>query len=72
MIFCGHDFITFFSKEFLKALGSHKGGEITRGLEYFLATGTLVTRNGLGLMQESGFSVIAERINYLRFVSHFR
>uniref|UniRef100_A0A915EK48 DNA-directed RNA polymerase n=1 Tax=Ditylenchus dipsaci TaxID=166011 RepID=A0A915EK48_9BILA len=66
------DTFKFTGKEFIKSLASHKGGEITRGLEYFLATGNLVTKNGLGLMQTTGFSVIAERINQLRFVSHFR
>ncbi|CAD6184400.1 unnamed protein product [Caenorhabditis auriculariae] len=56
----------------LKCLGNHNSGEITRGLEYFLATGNLVTKIGLALQQDTGFSVIAERINQLRFVSHFR
>ncbi|EGT55139.1 hypothetical protein CAEBREN_31579 [Caenorhabditis brenneri] len=60
------------SAAIIKALGNHNGGEITRGMAYFLATGNLVTRVGLALQQESGFSVIAERINQLRFVSHFR
>ncbi|CAI4223171.1 unnamed protein product [Auanema sp. JU1783] len=60
------------SAEFQRALGNHSGGEITRGLEYFLATGNLVTKIGLALQQETGFSIIAERINQLRFLSHFR
>ncbi|KAK6731419.1 hypothetical protein RB195_007719 [Necator americanus] len=60
------------SNEIVRALGSHQNGEITRGLEYFLATGNLVTKIGLSLQQDTGFSVIAERINQLRFVSHFR
>ncbi|KAK6020453.1 RNA polymerase Rpb2, domain 3, partial [Ostertagia ostertagi] len=59
------------SNEVLRALGSNNP-EITRGLEYFLATGNLITKIGLSLQQETGFSVIAERINQLRFVSHFR
>lgn len=62
----------FTSAEFIKAMGSHRSNELTRGLEYFLATGNLLTRAGVGFMQETGFSVIAERINQLRFVSHFR
>ncbi|KAL3123172.1 hypothetical protein niasHT_010342 [Heterodera trifolii] len=66
------DTFNFSTKEFLKALGGHKTNELTRGLEYFLATGNLLTKTGVGLMQTSGFSVIAERINQLRFVSHFR
>uniref|UniRef100_A0A915C6V3 DNA-directed RNA polymerase subunit beta n=3 Tax=Parascaris TaxID=6254 RepID=A0A915C6V3_PARUN len=60
------------SREVLRAFGSHRSGEISRGLEYFLATGNLLTRTGLALQQNNGFSVIAERINQLRFVSHFR
>uniref|UniRef100_A0A914CW68 DNA-directed RNA polymerase n=1 Tax=Acrobeloides nanus TaxID=290746 RepID=A0A914CW68_9BILA len=66
------DSFNFTSSEFTKALTSMRGGEISRGLEYFLATGNLITRNGLGLMQTTGFAVVAERINQLRFVSHFR
>ena len=62
----------YFSKEFLRALGSQRNNELTRGIEYFLATGNLITRTGIGLMQETGFAVAAERINQLRFVSHFR
>uniref|UniRef100_A0A0M3KGT6 DNA-directed RNA polymerase n=1 Tax=Anisakis simplex TaxID=6269 RepID=A0A0M3KGT6_ANISI len=58
------------SRELLRALRG--AGSITRGMEFFLATGNLVTQTGLGLQQTQGFSVIAERINYLRFVSHFR
>ncbi|VDN43837.1 unnamed protein product [Gongylonema pulchrum] len=58
--------------ELIRAIGTHRSGEITRGLEFFLATGNLITRNGLTLQQNNGFSVIAERINQLRFVSHFR
>lgn len=60
-----------FSELFTKAFQTCKT-EITNGLEFFLATGNLVTKDGLGLMQKNGFSVIAERINQLRFVSHFR
>lgn len=53
-------------------MGTQRSGEITRGLEYFLATGNLISRGGLTLQQNNGFSVVAERINQLRFVSHFR
>lgn len=67
-----HSFFFNFSREFQKAMGSPKNNELTRGLEYFLSTGNLITRNGVGLMQETGFAIIAERINQLRFVSHFR
>uniref|UniRef100_A0AC34GFH1 DNA-directed RNA polymerase n=1 Tax=Panagrolaimus sp. ES5 TaxID=591445 RepID=A0AC34GFH1_9BILA len=54
------------------AWGGQTASEITHGLEYFLATGNLLSKTGIGLMQTTGFAVIAERINQLRFVSHFR
>ncbi|GMR53854.1 hypothetical protein PMAYCL1PPCAC_24049, partial [Pristionchus mayeri] len=63
---------TMTTSEVVKAMGNHKNAGITRNLEYFLATGNLLTRQGLALQQENGFSVIAERINQLRFISHFR
>ena len=44
---------------------------IGKKLEYFLATGNLISRTGLDLMQTAGFTVIAEKINYSRFISHF-
>jgi DNA-directed RNA polymerase I subunit RPA2 len=47
-------------------------GDLGRKLEYFLATGNLRTNTGLDLMQVSGFCIIAERLNYLRFLSHLR
>ncbi|CAL8256836.1 unnamed protein product [Lota lota] len=53
-------------KMFLKAT------EITRAFEYFLATGTLVSRSGLGMMQNSGLCVVADKLNFIRYLSHFR
>lgn len=41
-------------------------------LEFFLATGTLKSRTGLDLMQDKGFAVIADKLNNMRFLSHFR
>lgn len=61
-----------FSKLFTTQINNAGAGEITRAFEFFLATGNLGTKNGLGLMQDQGFTVLAERINQLRFVSHFR
>jgi len=46
--------------------------DIGRRLEYFLATGNLVSDTGLDLQQTSGFTIVAERLNYWRYVSHFR
>ena len=41
-------------------------------LEYFLSTGNLVSSSGLDLQQASGYTVVAEKINFYRFISHFR
>lgn len=47
-------------------------GGLGRGMEYFLATGTLISSTGLGLMQSTGLSIVAENINRMRYMSHFR
>ncbi|KAI3986275.1 hypothetical protein MKX01_028556, partial [Papaver californicum] len=41
-------------------------------IENMLTTGTLQSQSGLDLQQRTGFSLQAERLNFLRFVSHFR
>lgn len=38
----------------------------------FLSTGNLVSSTGLDQMQISGYTIVAERLNFLRFLSHFR
>lgn len=38
----------------------------------FLSTGNLVSTTGLDQQQISGYTIVAERLNFLRFVSHFR
>jgi DNA-directed RNA polymerase I subunit RPA2 len=53
-------------------VSSMKRVDIGRQLEYFLATGNLVSKSGLGLSQSSGFTIVAEKLNYLRYISHFR
>ncbi|GFN83129.1 DNA-directed RNA polymerase subunit beta [Plakobranchus ocellatus] len=45
---------------------------ITRALEYLLSTGNLISRTGLGLMQSRGFAVLADKLNFMRYISHFR
>ena len=46
--------------------------DIGKRFEYFLATGNLVSRSGLTQSQTSGFTVVAEKLNFLRYISHFR
>ncbi len=40
--------------------------------EHFLSTGNLISKSGLGLMQNSGLVIQAENINRMRYMSHFR
>ncbi len=46
--------------------------EIGRKIKYFLVTGNLVSKTGLDLMQVSGYTISAEKLNYYRYLSHFR
>ena len=43
-----------------------------RRMEYFLSTGNLLSRSGLDLKQQVGYTISAERLNIMRFISHFR
>jgi len=38
----------------------------------FLATGNLVSPTGLDLQQASGFTIVPEKLNWHRYISHFR
>ena len=66
----------FASPEFLKQFPVKMFGKtnenIGSAMEYFMSTGNLVSPTGLDLQQVSGFTVVAEKINFLRFISHFR
>lgn len=47
-------------------------GMIGKRMEHFLATGNLISRTNLDLMQTTGFSIIADKLNNIRYLSHFR
>ena len=57
-----------FPSKILQRTNENLGGAI----EYFLTTGNLSSPTGLDLQQTSGFTVVAEKINFYRFISHFR
>ncbi|KAJ3335411.1 hypothetical protein HDU91_002201, partial [Kappamyces sp. JEL0680] len=46
--------------------------DIGKKLDYFLATGNLVSNTGLDLQQTSGYTIIAEKLNFYRYIAHFR
>ncbi|XP_022662995.1 DNA-directed RNA polymerase I subunit RPA2-like isoform X2 [Varroa destructor] len=52
------------------ALG--QAGDVTNAMNYFLSTGNLVSKTGLSLQQTSGFTILAEKLNFWRYLAHFR
>ena len=46
--------------------------DIGKAMHYFLVTGNLISPSGLDLMQTSGFTIVAEKLNYFRYISHYR
>ncbi|KAG7209552.1 hypothetical protein KM043_015631 [Ampulex compressa] len=48
------------------------GNTLEFQMENFISTGNLVSPTGLGLMQSSGLTIVAENINRMRYMSHFR
>jgi DNA-directed RNA polymerase I subunit RPA2 len=63
---------TTFQNEFLSMVIRRTRENIGGPMEYFLSTGNIVSRSGLDLQQVSGYTVVAEKINFFRFLSHFR
>lgn len=66
---------------FLHELGSNKMfqkhldrslGSVGQKMMTFISTGNVVTSTGMDLMQVTGYSIIAERLNYFRYLSHFQ
>jgi DNA-directed RNA polymerase I subunit RPA2 len=66
--------VNFHDKKYmLKVLSKLSGAaDIGKKLEYFLATGNLVSNTGLDLQQTSGYTIVAEKLNFYRYVAHFR
>jgi DNA-directed RNA polymerase I subunit RPA2 len=61
-----------FRKEFPINIFRKASENLGNALEYFLSTGNLQSPSGLDLQQTAGFTVVAEKLNFLRFISHFR
>ncbi|KAH7488318.1 hypothetical protein PRIC1_007565 [Phytophthora ramorum] len=45
---------------------------IGNAMSYFLNTGNLRSSSGLDLLQIAGYTIVAEKLNYYRYFSHFR
>jgi DNA-directed RNA polymerase I subunit RPA2 len=46
--------------------------DVGHKMSYFLATGNLVSPTGLDLQQTSGYTIVAEKLNFYRYLAHFR
>lgn len=64
--------VNFSDKRFFARVFARLNEDIGKKLQYFISTGNLVSPTGLDLQQTSGFTVVAERINFHRFLAHFR
>ncbi|GMK59231.1 hypothetical protein CspeluHIS016_0702460 [Cutaneotrichosporon spelunceum] len=62
----------FTSAKYFPSVLSKVNFDVGAKLSYFLATGNLVSPTGLDLQQTSGFTIVAEKLNFYRYLSHFR
>lgn len=61
----------FWNKLVERYSGNSSGG-VGKKVGHFLSTGNIVSSSGLDLMQVSGYTIVAEKLNFLRYCSHFR
>lgn len=59
-------------ERYIKKVLSRTSYDIGAKMSNFLATGNLVSPTGLDLQQASGFTIVAEKLNWMRYISHFR
>ncbi|ODV67668.1 beta and beta-prime subunits of DNA dependent RNA-polymerase [Hyphopichia burtonii NRRL Y-1933] len=64
--------VNFHERKYMTRVFLRINENIGQKLQYFLSTGNLVSQSGLDLQQVSGYTVVAEKINFYRFISHFR
>lgn len=64
--------VNFLDDSYFKRVLQRASLDVGRHLQFFLATGNLNTRTGMDLQQVTGYTVVAERLNFLRFLAHFR
>jgi DNA-directed RNA polymerase I subunit RPA2 len=65
-------FLNFFQERYFTKILSKVNFDVGAKLSNFLATGNLVSPSGLDLQQASGFTIVAEKLNWQRYISHFR
>lgn len=66
------DIAEYLIERYIKKVLSRTSFDIGSKMSNFLATGNLVSPSGLDLQQTSGFTIVAEKLNWQRYISHFR
>ncbi|PVV05031.1 hypothetical protein BB560_000446 [Smittium megazygosporum] len=64
--------VNFANADFFPKLLKKVNTDVGQKAQYFLATGNLVSKTGLDMQQTSGFCVVAEKLNFMRYLSHFQ
>jgi len=64
--------VDFHDSKWLNKVIAKANFDVGARLSNFLATGNLVSPSGLDLQQASGFTIVAEKLNWHRYISHFR
>lgn len=64
--------VDFFNNGWISKVLSRVNANIGNRLSSFLATGNLSSPSGLDLQQTTGFTIVAEKLNFYRYISHFR
>ncbi|WUR04902.1 DNA-directed RNA polymerase I subunit RPA135 (RPA2) [Vairimorpha necatrix] len=59
-------------EDFMKCFKLLDCASVGKGFEHFLSTGNINIQHSSDILQNAGFCIIAERINFYRYVSHFR
>jgi len=62
----------FFDRRYIQRTLGKVNSDVGARLSSFLATGNLSSPSGLDLQQVGGFTIVAEKLNFYRFLSHFR
>ena len=57
---------------YFQKLFDRYGGGLGARMATFMSTGNIVSSSGLDLMQVSGYTIVAERLNIFRYMSHFQ
>ena len=57
---------------YFKKVATRLGSNLGKSIGSFLSSGNIITSSGMDLSQVSGYTIIAERLNIFRYMSHFQ